>query len=160
MFGDLRIVRGHEVREHQGLDARRLGHASGIFSRRLVGDDALLQELGLLRREIRTSSAQPRAWLLRRCGITEVVRYGTLSDHPLFGSHPAVTTATALVLHPESIAALPVAGPHSAPTLEKPADAAGGHRSECARSRSSRAGPSETAPQASPALATAVGGRT
>ena len=47
LIGDLRIIGGHQVREHECLDTSGLRDPSGIFCRRLVGKDALLQRDGV-----------------------------------------------------------------------------------------------------------------
>jgi hypothetical protein len=43
LIGNLGIVRGHEMRENESLDAGCLRHAAGIFCRCLVSDDARLE---------------------------------------------------------------------------------------------------------------------
>ena len=43
LIGHGRILRGHEVREHESLDASRLCNTARILRGRMVGDDALLE---------------------------------------------------------------------------------------------------------------------
>ena len=45
--GDLRVGAGHEVRQHQGSNTGRGGHASHVLGRRVTRDEVLAQPAGI-----------------------------------------------------------------------------------------------------------------